>query len=170
MSDAGDRQGDGGGLDRRADAGAAFERRSSALAGEALAQRAREIEAAGVHRRHEELMGVAVEQDGIDLAFAEQIHALALEEGLAPAYALALVATGVGVEELVPPESGDDESIQQSAPDWVLDGDVDPAAIARERRLRSSMRRFRRCLDEEGSADRAVERFVAEPDVGHITY
>ena len=140
------------------------------LEGESLLERVRAIEAAGVHRRHEELMSIAVDQDGIDPILAEQVHALALEENLAPAYALALVATGIGVEELVPPESGDDESIQQSAPDWVLEGDVSPAAIARERRLRSSMRRLRHHLEEAGSASDAVQRFLAEPDVGQILY
>jgi hypothetical protein len=140
------------------------------LSGEELVGRARAIEAAGVQRRHEELMSIAVEEDGIDAVLAEQVHALALEENLAPAYALALVATGIGVEELVAPESGDDDSIQQTAPDWVLEGDVSPASIARERRLRSSMRRLRHHLEEAGSAGDAVQRFLAEPDVGRVLY
>ncbi|MEO5510657.1 MAG: hypothetical protein ABIV28_00690 [Longimicrobiales bacterium] len=169
MSDAGQHGQAEGGLDRRAGEGAAFERRNTALAGQALRDRAQAIEAAGIHRRHEELLETAG-SDGIDAAFAEQIHDLAEEEGLAPAYALALVASGIGVEELVEPESGDDESLQQSPPDWVVSAETNPAAITRERRLRMSIRRLRGHLEREGSAVRAVEGFLAEPDVGHISY
>jgi hypothetical protein len=156
-------------LDRRAGEGNEGEKRSTALGAEALLKRVRAIEIAGVHRRQEELIENAVEE-GVEVTFAEQVHALALEEGLAPAYALALVASGIGVEELVEPESGDDESIQQAPPDWVLTTETDPAVIARERRLRLSMRRMRSHLDRGDSAQSAVERFLAEPDVGHIVY
>jgi hypothetical protein len=169
MSDVGQQGEADAGLDRRSGDGAAFERRSTALSGQALLERAHAIEAAGVQRRHEELLENAV-TDGIDAGFAEQIHDMAEEEGLAPAYALAMVACGVGVEELVEPESGDNESLQQSPPDWVVSAETDPALIARERRLRTSMRRLRGHLERESSAVRAVERFLAEPDVGHVAY
>ncbi len=168
MSESGGTQ-EPGHMDRRADEEQVQEKRATEVAGAALIERAKAIEAAGVHRRHEELMEIAV-ADGLELPLAEQVHTLALEESLAPAYALALVATNVGVEELVPPESGDEDSMQQATPDWVLEGDANPAAIARERRLRSSMRRLRRHLEEGGSAESAVERFLAEPDVGHVVY
>jgi hypothetical protein len=133
--------------------------------------RALAIEAAGVHRRHEELLDLAVERDGLPRELAETVHDIAQEEGLAPAYALALVASAIGVIELVTPETSDDDSIQQAAPDWVLSADAAPTEIARERRLRTSFRRLRHYLEEAGgSADRAVERFLAEPDVGRVAY
>lgn len=143
----------------------------SGLAGGAsLMDRARAIEAAGVHRRHEELLDIAVQEDGMPLPLAEQVHEVAHQEGLAPAYGLALVAAGIGVEELVPPESGDDESVQQDAPEWVLVGSESQAAIARERHLRASFRRFRAHVDRDASIEAAVTNFLAEPDVGPITY
>jgi hypothetical protein len=137
---------------------------------EALLGRVKAIEAAGVHRRHEELISIATGEDGMPLELAEQAHELAQQEGLAPAYGLALVASGIGVQELVPPESGDDESIQSAAPDWVLEGDVGRDAIVRERRLRSSFRRFRAHLDRATAVESATTEFLAEPDVGRITY
>lgn len=138
--------------------------------GASLLERALAIEAAGVHRRHEELLEIAVHEDGMPLPLAEQVHELAHEEGLAPAYALALVAAGIGVQELTPPESGDDESIQQETPEWVVMGDISQAAIARERHLRASFRRFHAHIERDGSVETAVTNFLAEPDVGPITY
>ena len=135
-----------------------------------LIRRAKAIEAAGVHRRHEELLEIAVTEDGIPRPLAEQIHELAHEEGLAPAYGLALVASGIGVEELVEPESGDNESLQQSLPGWVEAADMSQASIARERHLRSSFRRLRAHLDRADSAEAGVRAFLDEPDVGPITY
>jgi hypothetical protein len=135
-----------------------------------LIRRAKAIEAAGVHRRHEELLEIAVTEDGIPRPLAEQVHELAHEEGLAPAYALALVATGIGVEDLVPPESGDNESLQQSLPGWVEATDMSQASIVRERHLRASFRRLRAHLDRAGSAEAGVRAFLEEPDVGPITY
>jgi hypothetical protein len=146
------------------------EQYSGLRGGASLLERARAIEAAGVQRRHEELLDIAVHDDGMPRPLAEQVHELAHQEGLAPAYALALVAAGIGVQELVPPESGDDESIQHDAPEWVLMGDVSQAALARERHLRAGMRRFRAHLERDGSVDVAVANFLAEPDVGPITY
>ena len=108
-----------------------------------LRRRMRAIEVAGVHRRQEELMDIAVTEDGLPRSFAEQVYDLSTEEDLPPAYGLAMVAAGIGVEELVPPESGDDVSIQQDPPDWVTSGGADPAAIRRERMLRASLRRLR---------------------------
>lgn len=135
-----------------------------------LRRRMRAIEVAGVHRRQEELMDIAVTEDGLSRSFAEQVYDLSTEEALPPAYGLALVAAGIGVEELVPPESGDEGSIQQDPPDWVTQGGADPAAIRRERMLRASIRRLRAHLERDGSAERAVDGFLAEPDVGQVTY
>lgn len=146
------------------------ELRDKAQAGADLMRRATAIEAAGVQRRHEELLDIAVTQDGISRPLAEQIHELAHEEGLAPAYALALVASGIGVQELVPPESGDSESMQQSLPGWVEATDMSQASIVRERHLRSSLRRLRAHLDRAVTAEAGVRAFLDEPDVGPITY
>ena len=87
-----------------------------------LRRRMRAIEVAGVYRRQEELMDIAVTEDGLPRSFAEQVYDLSTEEDLPPAYGLALVAAGIGVEELVPPQSGDEESIQQDPPAWVTQG------------------------------------------------
>ena len=142
---------------------------ASAAAGTDLLARARAIEAAGVHRRHEELMEIAI-QDGVAVELFEQAHELANEEGLAPAYALALVASNVGVEELIAPISGDDESIQQTPPEWVATGDVSREAIKRERLLRAAFRRFRAHLERTISVEEAVKAFLDEPDVGPVVY
>jgi hypothetical protein len=135
-----------------------------------LLDRVRTVTLAGVQRRHEELMELAVNQDGLSRELAEQVHELAQQEGLAPAYGLALVASGIGVQELVPPESGDDESIQATAPEWVMSGDVSRDAIMRERHLRASFRRFRAQLERTTDAVAATTSFLDEPDVGRITY
>lgn len=138
--------------------------------GVSLHERVAAIVAAGIHRRHEELVEDAVVRDGVDRDLAELTHELAHEEGLAPAYGLALVAAGIGVQELAAPVMGEDDSIQQAAPEWVLSADASSAEITRERRLRSSMRRLRHHLERESSPEAAVERLLAEPDIGHIVY
>lgn len=130
----------------------------------------RAIELAGVHRRQDELLDIATDEDGMPRSLAELVYDLAAEESLPPAYALALVACGVGVQELTAPESTDDESIQQDPPGWVAEADLTPAEIARERRLRASMRRLRAHIEKADSAEGAVDSFLAEPDVGHVTY
>ena len=135
-----------------------------------LQERVAAIVAAGVHRRHEELVEEAVERDGVARDLAELAHELSHEEGLAPAYALALVASSIGVQELEAPSIGEDDTIQQSAPEWVLSADATPDEIGRERRLRSSIRRMRHHLERESSPEAAVESLLAEPDVGHIVY
>lgn len=144
--------------------------RDKETAGADLMRRATAIEAAGVHRRHEELIEIAVNEDGMPVPLAELVHELAHEEGIAPAYALALVASGIGVEELVPPESGDTESLQQSLPGWVEAADMSQASISRERHLRSSLRRLRAHLDRADSAEAGIRAFLDEPDVGPISY
>lgn len=137
----------------------------------ALRQGVTEVEArGGPERRHETLMERA-ESRGMDRREAEEVYALALEEGLEPELGLLLAASGVGARELERIErdpSGD--GLQQQPPEWVAEGEVPQAEAQRERRLRVSFRRFRSLHEQSGSAAEALERFAAEPDVIEDAY
>ena len=124
----------------------------------------------GPERRHETLMARA-DARGLDRPVAEEVYALAADEGLEPELALLLAWSGVGARELEPIErdpSGDGR--QQQPPDWVAEGEVPRAEAERERRLRVSFRRFRSHYEAAGSAAQALERFAAEPDVVEDAY
>ena len=121
-------------------------------------------------RRHETLMEWA-ERWGLDRVEAEEVYALAEEEGLEPELALKLAASGVGAVELEPVSRDPAESgVQAAPPDWVAEGEVPRPVAQRERRLRTSFRRLRTMVERCGSAVEAVERFAAEPDVVEDAY
>lgn len=119
----------------------------------------------GLERRHETLMERA-EDWGVPRVEAEEIYALAEEEGLNPELGLLLLASRLGVTELEPVAVDPVEAGQQQAPpEWVAAADLAPGEAQRERRLRLSFRRLRSLLASSSSAAEAVERFLAEPDV-----
>lgn len=141
--------------------GAAFQLRERAAAVDAQG---------GPERRHEPLMERS-QAWGLERSEAEDVYALAEEEGLEPELGLLLVASGLGVGELAPVERDPEGSgIQQAPPEWVSAGEVPGAVAQRERRLRVSFRRLRACYEATGSAAEAVHRFAAEPDVIEDAY
>jgi hypothetical protein len=138
-------------------------------ASERAAQLRREIavaeRATGGERRRQELLEQATSDGTLDRALAEQVYDLGLEESIEPAYALALIRSGLLVRELVPPERAQDTA-QQDPPPWVAPEEPDSEAWKQERRLRASLRRLRAMVDREPDAARAVDAYLAEPDVG----
>lgn len=122
-----------------------------------------------VERRHEVLMEWAEEDLGLSVEYAEQVYALAEEEGLEPLYALHLVGAGLGVRELEAPEQDMEEAAtQQAPPEWVAEDAVELADVALERRLRSTFRRFRAHLETGEDARSAALRFLEDADVGSV--
>lgn len=118
--------------------------------------------AAGVARRHEEQIAHATEDGVLSIEDAEQAYALAEQESLEPAYALALVRSGYLVRELVPPDPPD-EAMQGDAPGWIRPVEGDD--LVHERRLRASLRRLRHMLERCAGPAEAVDAYLAEPDV-----
>ena len=119
--------------------------------------------ATGGERRRQEVLERATADELIDRETAEEVYDLALEESLEPAYALALVRSGLLVQELVPPERSEDTT-QQDTPPW-LEGTETSDEMKQERRLRASLRRLRAMLHRELDAVHAVNAYLAEPDV-----
>lgn len=124
----------------------------------ALAERA-----TGGERRRQEVLQRATSDGELEQEMAEHVYDIALEESLEPAYALALVRSGLLVQELVPPERSE-ETTQQDPPPW-LDPSASSDTLKQERRLRASLRRLRAMLHREQDAVKAVEAYLAEPDV-----
>lgn len=116
---------------------------------------------AGRENRREALVERA-EERGVDRTDAERAYDVALEEGLEPALALALVGEGISVQIFggSPPA----EATESVEPEWI---DRPPSAkeAGEERRLRETFRRLRSFLESEGDARRALDRFAREPDL-----
>jgi hypothetical protein len=139
---------------------------SDAAAGQCLAEGLAQLSDDGVERRHEALMAWAEGELDLEREYAEQVYTLAEEEELEPIYAFHLVRCGVGVRELeVPEQDADDNSTQQTPPEWVAGETVELRDVALERRLRATFRRLRAHLKEAPTTEAAVRAFLAEPDV-----
>jgi hypothetical protein len=122
----------------------------------------------GAARRREELIRRAV-ADGVPAEAAEQVYAIALEEGVEPAFAFELARCRVGVldlEEAAGQEPTDDGLVIQGPPEEMLEPAPDADVMRRERRLRASYRRLRTHLERSDTAEAALRAFAAEPDVG----
>jgi hypothetical protein len=143
--------------------------RTEAAAREQLIAAVTSLTGAPHERRHEALMEWAESELGLERAYAEEIYALAEEEDLEPVYAFHLVRSGMGVQELEPPEQDMDETVQQAPPDWVAEDAVKLEDVVLERRLRASFRRLRSHLEECATPAEAIRGFLGEPDVGPVT-
>lgn len=125
-----------------------------------LIDRAEDLGAGREHRR--EALIERVEGQGLGRGTAEQAYDLALEEGVEPAYALAVIGEGISVQMFAggaPVEAS--ESVE---PEWI-DRPPAPEDASRERRLRETFRRLRSFLDVEATPRDALTRFAREPDL-----
>ncbi|NIP77972.1 MAG: hypothetical protein GWM90_01715 [Gemmatimonadetes bacterium] len=113
------------------------------------------------HRR-EELVERA-EERGLGRADAEQAYDIAREEGLEPAYGMAVVLEGVSVQPLDGARPAVN-AVEPNEPEWVDTPPPRKEAI-RERRLRQTFRRLRSKVDEEDSIQAAFAAFAREPDL-----
>lgn len=132
-----------------------------------LVEAAREIASAkGAERRRHDLMERY--ELRIPRPLASEAYDVAVEEDVDPALGLEVVARGLGVQELEPPELP--EEARDLIPAEVLVGDENPARAARERRLRSTMRRLRMLSDRCENAEQVAIAFLDAPDVGPTEY
>jgi hypothetical protein len=108
------------------------------------------------------------DSQGLERPIAERAYDVALEEGLPPAYAIAVVAAGVSVQPLDSPrpEVGTTAS---GEPAWV---DTPPAAGEAdvERRLRQTFRRLRSHLEDRSTPSGALGAFAGDPDLEPFDY
>jgi hypothetical protein len=139
---------------------------AASAAGKRLLSGLSDLSGEDVERRHEVLMEWAESEIGLDRDYAEQVYALAEEEGLEPLLALHLVRAGIGVRELEPPEQDMEDAAQQAPPEWVAEETVELEDVALERRLRATFRRFRSHLETEADVPAAARRLLQDPDVG----
>lgn len=133
-----------------------------------LARLITEAENLGAGREHRrEALIERAESRGLGRGEAELAYDLAIEEGLEPAYALAVVGQGISVQSFGGPEGV--ETSEAVEPDWI---DRPPSAeeARRERRLRETFRRLRAFLDEEPTPRDAISRFAREPDLETYDY
>lgn len=121
---------------------------------------------AGREHRREALLERA-EARGLGRGEAEKAYDLALEEGLEPALALAVVGQGISVRSFG--GTAPAEATEPVEPEWI---DRPPSAkdAAQERRLRETFRRLRSFLEEEATPAEAVARFAREPDLEAYDY
>jgi hypothetical protein len=108
---------------------------------------------------------------GMPADLAALLYDVAREEGLDPALAFELVATGLGV---APPADGVSTAsaaptVDKYLPSWMFPAEP-PDQVLRERMLRVSFRRLRGFLEDTDDVDEAFRRFAHEPDVGHFGY
>ena len=125
-----------------------------------LITRADDLGAGREHRR--EALIERAEARGLGRGTAEQTYDLALEEGVEPAYALAVVGEGISVQTF-----GGGAAVEASEsvePEWI-DRPPTPEDAGRERRLRETLRRLRSFLDIEPTPRDALTRFAREPDL-----
>lgn len=136
---------------------------------ECLEDRARQIAAeAALLRRHEELLSWAVEELGLERAFAEMVYEIAQEEEVEPAYAFEFVRCRVGIGGEAK-GSADAPSLQSTPPDW-LEASPSPDEALREWRLRTSIRRLRTLLREQDTPAEALRAFAVAPDLEDADY
>ena len=132
-----------------------------------LVEAARELAAAsGAERRRHELMERY--ETRIPRPLASEAYDLAVEEQVDPALALEVVAHGLGVQELEPPEPP--EEARDPVPTEIYVGDERPSEAARERRLRTTFRRLRSLSDRYEDAEQVAIAFLDAPDVGPTDY
>ncbi|HUG42127.1 MAG TPA: hypothetical protein VMM12_16785 [Longimicrobiales bacterium] len=121
---------------------------------------------AGREHRREALLERA-ESRGLGRGEAEKAYDLAIEEGVEPAYALAVVGHGISVRSFggSPPA----EASEAVEPEWI---DRPPSAddATLERRLRETLRRLRSFLASEPTPRDALTRFAREPDLETYEY
>lgn len=130
-----------------------------------LIARAEQLGAGREHRR--EALIERAEARGLDRPEAERAYDLALEEGLEPALALAVVGEGISVQIFGgSPRAEATESVE---PEWI---DRPPSAkeAGQERRLRETFRRLRSFVEAEADPRSAVGRFAREPDLEAYDY
>ena len=128
---------------------------------------AREIaSASGAERRRHELM----ERYEVRMprVLASEAYDLAVEEEVDPALALEVVARGLGVQELEPPDVP--EETLDVIPVDVAVGEEPPVQAARERRLRTTFRRLRSLRDRYEDPEQLAVAFLEAPDVGPTEY
>lgn len=122
--------------------------------------------AAGAERRRHDLMERY--ETRIARPLASEAYDLAVEEQVDPALALEVVARGLGVQELEPPEVP--EEARDVIPIEVAVGEERPAQAARERRLRNTFRRLRSLSDRFEDPEEVAINFLEAPDVGPTEY
>ena len=140
---------------------------ASDVSREALIEKAAEIESStGTERRHTEL---AEEYTGrVPTEVFELACDIANEEGIHESLVLEAIARNIGVLDL-DAEAGDDPAIDFSAPEWV--NVSEPASrVQLERQVRVLARRLRHHLDAGRGASEGIRAFLAEPDIGYVTY
>lgn len=124
-----------------------------------------DLEGGREHRR--EALLERAESRGLGRGEAEKAYDLALEEGLEPAYALAVVVEGISVRNFGGGASPDaTESVE---PEWI-DRPPSREDATQERRLRETFRRLRSFVDREESPQEALRQFAREPDLEAYDY
>lgn len=119
------------------------------------------------HEQRREALIERAEGRGVGRGAAEQAYDLALEEGLEPAIALALVGQGVSVRSFGAGAPADATGAVE--PEWI-DRPPSPREATRERRLRETFRRVRSFLEREPTPRDALSAFAREPDLEPYDY
>lgn len=128
-----------------------------------LARLITKADALGAGREHRrEALVERAEAQGLGRGAAEQAYDLALEEGVEPAYALAVIGEGISVRIFSGGASV--EASESVEPEWI-DRPPAPEDAGRERRLRETLRRLRSFLELEPTPRDALTRFAREPDL-----
>lgn len=133
-----------------------------------LARLMSDAETIGAGREHRrEVLIERAESRGLGRGDAELAYDLAVEEGLEPAYAMALVGQGISVRNFGG-RAGVEVS-ESEEPEWI---DRPPTAreASRERRLRETFRRLRAFLESEATPRDAIACFAREPDLESYDY
>jgi hypothetical protein len=121
------------------------------------------------HRRRSEVVERAVGDHGMDRDLAEYIYDIAVDEAVEPAFAFELVFAGLAVAEAEGTPSDAEETLVVGAPEWVEEPPLPVAAAQRERRLRTSLRRFRHLLESTDPVT-AANAYAEYPDVEKSDY
>jgi hypothetical protein len=122
---------------------------------------------AGDEQRREPLIERARSR-GLDRELAERAYDLAVDEGLPPAYGIAIAAAGISVQPLESPPP-DVQAAEPTEPGWV---DRPPPAkeAAREWRLRQTFRRVRSFLPDSATPRDTFAALASEPDLEPYDY
>jgi hypothetical protein len=135
-----------------------------------LGEAMREVmDAPETHRRRSEVVERAVRDHGMDMDLAEYIYDIAEDEAIEPAFAFELVFAGFAVTEPEGTASDAEETLVAGAPEWVEEPPLPVADAQRERRLRTSFRRFRHLLESTDPIT-AANAYVEYPDVVKSDY